>query len=59
MKQFRVIGELVKSGWYLLFGAIGPSSGTAAMMKLSRIIGELVKSGRYLRPLIPVVALSP
>ena len=50
MELFRVIGELVKLGWYLLFGAIGPSSDTAHIMELSHIMGELVKYGRYLEP---------
>ena len=36
----RVIGELVKSGWYLLFGAIRPSSDTADILELSLIMGE-------------------
>ena len=51
--------ELVKSGWYLLFGAIGPCSGSVALMEPSHVMGELVKFNRGLIPLIPLVALPP
>ena len=31
-----------------VFGAVDPSSGTAAMMELSRVMGKLVKAGTLL-----------